>query len=173
MENGSVVEKDVLTYYGQNLENSSKEAAIKSGLVIESVAGVLQSPTQFTSRAREFDVSNTADLLIKKDGKCAAWQDFFVCVLGAQGVIAKVLNIDVNNEIDAFKVKSGTPGQGTANPRESIWPNHAVVEYNGKVYDPSYGLEYAEGQRDGSVTVFQNFAKWSKRTWASIGIRFD
>jgi hypothetical protein len=43
-------------------------------------------------------------------------------------------------------------GATLSQPRENIWSDHAVVEYNGKVYDPSYGVNYGSGD-----TAKQNF----------------
>jgi hypothetical protein len=66
-------------------------------------------------------------------------------VLAAQGIQATQLGIITTNITQiGFKVFSTATGQGTSQPRENIWSDHAVVEYNGNVYDPSYGLEYGE-----------------------------
>jgi len=40
-----------------------------------------------------------------------------------------------------FKKKSGVPGQGQANP-PLFFRNHWIVEYSGKLYDTSYGIEH-------------------------------
>jgi hypothetical protein len=45
-------------------------------------------------------------------------------------------------QVEAVSDGRGIPGQGTANPA-SIFANHALVRYNGTLYDPSYGVSYA------------------------------
>jgi hypothetical protein len=155
---GVIEEGETLTYYGKDCSASTVDA-IKVTLPITSVTNTIQSPSQFPSLAREFArqyVSSltwtTQGLLSKTDGTCGAWQDFCVSVFGAQGIVTDKLGINVNNEIEAFEVKTGTAGQGTDSPRESIWGDHAVIEYNGSIYDPSYGLEY--GAKSGALLEF-------------------
>ncbi|MDR2439081.1 MAG: hypothetical protein LBE12_06905 [Planctomycetaceae bacterium] len=72
---------------------------------------------------------------------------FFLDVLQSQGITALGKGItmtNTNNDTLLFKVLSTATGQGGVSPKESIWGDHAVVEYDGKIYDPSYGLEYGD-----------------------------
>ena len=41
-----------------------------------------------------------------------------------------------------LKVKTTIRGQGGGIPRENTWSNHALIHYNGVIYDPSYGVSY-------------------------------
>jgi len=166
--NGAVVDNELLSYYGKRSDDENGE--VKKKLHIEatlngSVATPLP-PTQFPTIAREFTnlVNNvpmdpststacTGGLLLKFDGTCDAWADFMVNVLGVQGGVSNSIGIITNQNVAnpihnylfpvyAFKVKENTEGQGTTSPDESIWGGHTVVEYDGKIYDPSYGLSY-------------------------------
>ena len=159
--NGVVVNNELLMYYGRESNNPTA----KEEMYLESVNGVIQTPpSQLPSKAREFagnatcDTHTTKGLLAKADGTCSAWTNFMVNVLGAQGISATRMGIEANQigsvvggPYNAFKVK-GNAGQGTANPKESIWWSHAVVGYDGKIYDPSYGKEY--GVQSGALTQF-------------------
>ena len=51
-------------------------------------------------------------------------------------------SVNGSSLVNHFKVKSNATGQGAATPKESVWSSHAVVEYNGSIYDPSYGEKY-------------------------------
>ncbi|MDR2439082.1 MAG: hypothetical protein LBE12_06910, partial [Planctomycetaceae bacterium] len=80
---GSIEEGETLTYYGKDCSVSEVDA-IKSILPITSVNNTIQSPSQFPSLARQFARTNistltwtTQGLLLKTDGTCGAWQDFF------------------------------------------------------------------------------------------------
>ena len=46
------------------------------------------------------------------------------------------------------------PGAGVPDPR-SIFPNHAIVAYNSKLYDPSYGVKYNSSSSVGYIE-FEN-----------------
>ena len=49
------------------------------------------------------------------------------------------------NNIAEARSHPGLPGilgQGNVQDPRSIFANHAVVKYNGKLYDPSYGKSY-------------------------------
>lgn len=107
----------------------------------------------------------TAQLLDAGDGQCGAWMAFFHDVLALHKISSS--EIAVVNETghgDAFLVKNatfseppnhipeiwaydwpsqitlgqGVPGQGNSNPRKAFY-DHALVEYGGEYYDPSYG----------------------------------
>jgi hypothetical protein len=57
-----------------------------------------------------------------------------------------IIIIVTQSTTNSLKVKTTIIGQGGIIPRENTWGEHVVVEYNGNIYDPSYGLEY------GSIT---------------------
>jgi hypothetical protein len=112
--------------------------------------------------ARQYNVYSTSDLLQRTDGTCGAWEKFLLDVLKCQGITASGKGITTINK---FKVSSTATGQGGGNPKESIWGDHGVVEYNGKIYDPSYGLEYGD-----TATALEEFVTQSIE---SIGIARD
>jgi hypothetical protein len=116
-------------------------------------------------------------LLLKGDGRCAAWMRFFDSVLKFQGIEGSetqeltTFDIIVEEETwtgDGFCIKDwnvnsippaplyGIAGQGNPNPW-SEFENHGVVTYMTEVYDPSYGKKHA-GQsawEDASVDIFR------------------
>ncbi|MBP5622675.1 MAG: hypothetical protein J6X44_11750 [Thermoguttaceae bacterium] len=154
----------MLTYYGKDASGTEVlnitsmvngiptpvQTTIPNVLKIESVGDVIQDPIEFPTVARKrrlldnSGLTDTASLLVHQDGICGVWQSFMIDVLKTQGVVANALEIVVkdNLSVSSFKVKSTALGQGNATPKECIWPNHAVVEFDNNVYDPSYGLEY-------------------------------
>jgi len=153
--NGVVVNNELLSYYGKASDDTN--GAIKLKLAIESIGGVIQTPPlQLPSIARKSEVSTTVGLLTNADGICDAWAQFMVNVLDVQGIQTHLGSIYAypqnSNDPNAFNVKSSVPGQGTASPRESIFVAHAVVGYDGEIYDPSYGLPY--GTLSGALTQF-------------------
>jgi hypothetical protein len=113
------------------------------------------------------DDYTAAGLIAQADGRCGAWANFFVDVLGAQGIGASVWGITPNGSAYAANVAAWQsiagfdtvvePGQNNSNPRQSF-ANHAVVKLLGasSVYDPSYGRWFITEQawRDGSELDF-------------------
>jgi len=132
------------------------------------------------------NVFTTFDLLNRPDGtgRCGAWARFFVdmCkthgITTAQvfGVVPKVANTKllVHNctfngagslaapfthvgNVECVK-QNGAAGQGKTNP-QFIFGDHALVEYGGRVYDPSYGT--------GS---YPDLAAWEAPAIAGLGL---
>lgn len=99
------------------------------------------------SRAREYDLqygntpkTGTEILLVARDGTCGFWQDFAVQVFNCQGLVVAEHSISAG-QYDGFKVFEHLPGQGGA-PLENIWYDHAVIQYENWILDPSYGVSY-------------------------------
>ncbi len=144
--NGKVVEKDVMTYYGKEA-SATKKDDINALLAALEVGGTISS-TQKATLARELFLEGyalngeTKSLLQFQDGVCGSWQIFMADVLAVQGICVALLDIETVDDTKGFKVYSTARGQGGVKPGENIWSDHSVVEYNGKVYDPSYGVDY-------------------------------
>ena len=113
------------------------------------------------------DVFETRDLLSRGDGtaRCGAWARFMISTCALHGITtAQVVKaVPVTNEAQVFLVRKctfngtgtltapfthkgqtecvkedGIAGQGKSNP-QFIFGDHALVEYGGRIYDPSYG----------------------------------
>jgi hypothetical protein len=154
LENGDIVSDALLTYYGQEVENSSYYSFILAGLEVTNLGGSNnfnfdQSPT----KAREFagnsltNTFKTSGLLAKTDGTCGAWQDFACDVLGTQGITVHKEYVlatpsTIYSTLNAFKIKTTIRGQGGGVPLENIWGDHALISYNNWILDPSYGVSY-------------------------------
>jgi len=172
IHNGAVIDNALLTYYGKEVEadTPTQKLIIEATIKLDDL-GIPASmiPCDFPSMARQFagkspiDTSTTKGLLTKTDGICNAWTNFMVDVLGAQGISSNSVKISCNQEvtprITAFKVKD-MPGQGTNQPKESMFGSHRVVEYAGNIYDPSYGLGY--GNKD--LDALKNFMDQSLKS---------
>jgi hypothetical protein len=147
--NGQVVDGETLSYYGKDVDGAN------AATVAANVKATLVAPDT-PSRARQYEVDTTQGLLQTTDATCGGWEVFCKSVYAAQGIAVTGLGIVVDNSqtvtVTVFKVKPTAAGQGTTAPRESIWYNHGVIEYNGKIYDPSYGLEY--GLKANALTTF-------------------
>jgi len=162
--NGAVVNNELLYYYGRGVNDAS---TLKK-LPVECVVSGNQAPYTITQAtgisaptiARQKEIIATKELLQYFDGKCEAWAVFLIDVLAVQGISSTKKEIylpnNSQNDPNAFKVNTTTLGQGKANPRpgEVVWGNHYVVEYVGKIYDPSYGEEYGN-----SNVALANFAQ--------------
>jgi hypothetical protein len=48
------------------------------------------------------------------------------------------------------------------NPRRAFFEHHAVIEYDGKLYDPSYG-----------TGPFDNLTAWENTSLVGLGLRFS
>ena len=141
----------MLSYYGKAPENVASIPTIKTRLSVHDTGfGILHNyvATQFPSRAREYDLqygnttkTGTEILLVAHDGTCGFWQDFAVQVFNCQGleVVEHVISAD---QYDGFKVLGELRGQGGGVPLENIWYNHAVIQYENWILDPSYGVSY-------------------------------
>lgn len=81
----------------------------------------------------------TIGLLQKGIGKCAAWQELFWDMMGSQGI--EVKKYTVYPKSDEYKIVSMIVGrgmaQGNVDPKRAF-VDHAIVEYCGMFYDPSY-----------------------------------
>jgi hypothetical protein len=157
IEDGAIVEGEILSYYGKELENPANEPLIRAVIPtfvsdndgdddIDTVAAH-QHPT----RAREFarrrpGLTDTLEgLLLKYDGICDAWQQSGVFVYWAQGIVVVPQKIvPAVGAPQGFRVRDDLVGQGGAIPGENIFPYHTVFTYSSRVYDPSYGLSYAD-----------------------------
>lgn len=169
LDNGNVVDDELLTYYGRDVDNdiglNVSTSDIKRCLSIthNPVSGVFLRD-QEPSLARQVALASnnffgngyTVDsLLYYKDGTCGAWQDFAFKLSGIQGIVCQKIGVQACNtwgETLAFKVSSGLSGQGGGTPCENTWGDHALIQYGDNVYDPSYGVTY--GSRS---TCLSNF----------------
>ena len=157
IEGGAIVDGDVLSYYGKSVEDPSNYDIIKAGLetrISDSDADGdwdLVHIDQWPTRAREFAsfelttpeiCLHICGLLIKADGTCGAWKEMAMSVFGAQGITTVRKGINPSTDNVQFRVMNDKVGQGGVIPGEKIFESHAVIEYAGKVYDPSYGVEY-------------------------------
>ena len=135
------------------------------------------SHTNVTGDLPEF--FTTAGLLDNDDGRCGAWARFFRALSKAQGIAATISVVKPNSSY-GFLVKNwgfsspgtgtypydvhltpgpyqgaiqlvGIKGQGNDDPR-SWFTEHAVISYDTKVYDPSYGKSYTSTAFLGSGT---------------------
>ncbi len=113
-------------------------------------------------------IFNTTGLVENADGRCGAWSNFLVDVLGSQNIAAVQANIfptmpapvlplgwryvtaaqDAPNFNHGIDVYQGHSGQSNSFP-EYRFNGHAVVKITGlsgtpstTVYDPSYGKSY-------------------------------
>jgi hypothetical protein len=119
------------------------------------------------------DFLKTTTLLQRGDAKCAAWANFFNDCLLVQGIdggtvkriVPKpqpgrtVVGLAINNwDLNANPPKDlpGIPGQNNPNP-PSTFLDHAVVQYQDKLYDPSYG-----------GTPYNNIVSWEDTSLAAI-----
>ncbi|MBP5622241.1 MAG: hypothetical protein J6X44_09525 [Thermoguttaceae bacterium] len=188
LQNGVVVETDLLTYYGKEAESTSiytKEQI--EGMIIDTLCiSNDYSQEDSPSLARQYANTilyiqsgicfTTSGLLQKTDGTCGAWKNFMIDVLKTQGIttIARSITINQGGSVTDFKIVPNALGQGTitidgenTKPKESIWSNHGLVEYNGIIYDPSYGKCY--GPKDGDVNVNDALTEFVLQSVESIG----
>lgn len=147
--NGKVVQGELLTYYGKDLLDSTHEAEVSTWLTLED-----GTQNQTPSLAREIAAcglptgtggSGGGILLRYFDGRCGNWAEFMTEMMKVQGIYASVKKV---KSVDgyAFKVHPAITGQGHEfdYPRENLWPDHAMVIYNGTIYDHSYGVCYGD-----------------------------
>ena len=83
--------------------------------------------------------ATTAGLLSSGRGRCGAWGNFFLDVIGSQGIpgAERVTVIPKSEEgLDAMIVKP-LAAQGNPQPNR-YFTNHVIVKYDGRFYDPSY-----------------------------------
>lgn len=89
----------------------------------------------------------TEGLLKNGDGRCGAWQAFFRDCLRLQGIDSQYYDIEPRRSHGnenyltygvAGIITKPIPAQGNDSPH-SNFTNHAMIEYNKMIYDPSYG----------------------------------
>ncbi|MBR4975683.1 MAG: hypothetical protein IKY61_01420, partial [Thermoguttaceae bacterium] len=157
--NGAVVEGETLSYYGKDPIGDDEE--ILKELYFDTSLTACNTP----SRAREIYIdtglSGTYFLLAGLDGTCVDWQPFALNVLQAQGLAPTSVSITVApspetpGQYDAIQVSPLLLGQGGGTPRENIWKGHELIEYNGKIYDPSYGKDYGAANAAAQTFISQ------------------
>lgn len=78
------------------------------------------------------------ELMRTGKGKCGAWTDFFMDVVGSQGIAVERFTVKAKKSmgLSTMVVRPG-PAQGNRQPARNF-TNHALVKYSGKFYDPSY-----------------------------------
>jgi hypothetical protein len=79
----------------------------------------------------------TGRLLREGKGRCGAWQDLFDDMVDCQGIKIEMVDIEPAMGFDCFMVKRISP-QGVSVPQQRVFYEHAIIEYNGHYYDPSY-----------------------------------
>lgn len=74
-------------------------------------------------------------------------------------VFDRVNSVDLPGTIDGDAVdQPGVPAQGQTNPR-TVFGNHFVASWNGKIYDPSYGTGSNWTMAEHEANSFDGFAK--------------
>jgi hypothetical protein len=66
-----------------------------------------------------------------------------------------------NGNVLEFAPQVGAPAQGNSNP-QSTFSDHAIVKYNNKIYDPSYGTQ-----------IFSSEEEWESASLHGAGIAFE
>ena len=99
-------------------------------------------PTGTTEPPECFDPLGIVKFL---DGRCEAWQEFFIDVLRVQNISATKFNIHAKPlgtryVFTDIVIHPTNPAQNNAQP-PFTFNGHAVVKLKGKLYDPSYGGE--------------------------------
>ena len=91
---------------------------------------------------------DTPDLVKYADGKCGAWARFYINTLEVHGVWIPIpSNITTDDNFTnawtgrGFVVYASSSGQGHFSPSNEF-VNHAVVKFDGIIYDPSYGEKF-------------------------------
>ena len=104
--------------------------------------------------------ATTAGLLSEGRGKCGAWANFFMDVIGSQGISSERIvvipkkdqDIDLDDKIGGHKrKKTGRiktmlvgPREAQGNPQPSRnFNDHVIVKHSGRFYDPSYHFDTA------------------------------
>ena len=164
LNNGVVEDDEILYYYGKDTTSTNNYNVLKGILSVTKLPSDIYVIDQTPSLAREKDAilslnnlsSNAVSLLLYKDGTCDSWQDFAVNLCRVQGLACNKVSVSVLNTsqapYNALKVNPSLTGQGEVVPRENTWAGHSLIQYNGNVYDPSYGLSY--GSRNNFLASF-------------------
>ncbi|MDR1925943.1 MAG: hypothetical protein LBQ66_16365 [Planctomycetaceae bacterium] len=99
------------------------------------------------------DEAGTYDLLAYKDGRCGMWASFNKSVARVHGIKYPTYGITVSGSIvekpgkkyyswQRLYAGSDTGKHHGEIPREKSWRDHALVYFDQKLYDTSYGNEY-------------------------------
>ncbi|MDO5308575.1 MAG: hypothetical protein Q4G03_03645 [Planctomycetia bacterium] len=151
--NGAIVNGDLLTYYGQEPSSEYFKDKLYDELAVTKLSDTDYLVDQVPSLAREVAYksnneytlvvsgSGVDSLLYYTDGTCNAWRDLAYHLFRIQGISVEKMAFRVKND-RYLKVKPNILGQGGVVPKESIWQGHALIDFNGVIYDPSYGLCY-------------------------------
>ena len=120
-------------------------------------------------------IFTTGDLLHSADGRCGAWQNFFIDVLKAQNIPSQAILIEDKGPASvpagltfypggsALAVYQSIPAQGNPTPAY-LFTDHAVVEVPtvpslaSYVYDPSYGKVYTSSTLSASQQAWEDTA---------------
>jgi len=87
-----------------------------------------------------FDITT---FLTKRDGTCGAWQCFAVATMNTHNLQVGTANIRVVYPAVHLLYAGQTRGKHhTQEPHERSWRDHAIIVYDGKYYDSSYGDNY-------------------------------
>jgi hypothetical protein len=135
IENGAVVDdtNGKLYYYGI-------AATVPAGSAWRP-APVPSGTANSYSVARKESTATTKDILMYADGRCGAWQRFFLDVVQSHKIDAFMADMYAVNA-RYLVVKEGLGKHHSNGPRERVWPDHAIIVYNDKFYDTSYGMYY-------------------------------
>ena len=182
VQNGAVSGRGTLTYYGQDpvdpeRDSKTSENSYRKSIFAEQIDGV-KVASQSVSRAREWFRDNESAngpvgdgtnndylvmLLKSTDGTCNSWGRFMIFILGAQGLASTDKGLYNSSGIPPFKVNPEYEGQGNVQPKEFIFERHVGVEYNGIVYDPSYGVDYGACKDENNQPVDTYKLNFDKR----------
>jgi hypothetical protein len=84
---------------------------------------------------QQFELSG---FLKQGKGTCGAWQEFFSAVTGSQGIEVNKYTICPKQDMQFYSIVA-VPGEAQGNPSPwRIFKDHAIIEYKGMLYDPSY-----------------------------------
>jgi hypothetical protein len=90
-----------------------------------------------------------------RDARCGGWQGFLIEVFKTQGITATTFDIVPKprggRRFSTVVVKASSPAQGNDTP-QNRFTNHALVKYQGRIYDPSYGRDFE------SLKAWENFS---------------
>lgn len=166
IENGAVTDSksgNELYYYG-------RAATAPAGTTYSPVPP--STPQNTYSVARQHEIVTTAEFLRYKDGKCGAWQDFFCNVAMAQGISVEKVGIGVAGGAQGFAVKSGLGKHHGQTPKERSWGDHALIKYNDKYYDSSYGTAYGNLTETKAYLVANVFDKFYTTGWVTPSLTY-
>jgi hypothetical protein len=128
-----------LYYYGI-------DATVPPGYVYNANIVPLGEPANTYTVARKEWTASTQDILQYCDGRCGAWQSFFLDIVRIHKINATAANIYVNTNraVQILCVKENAGKHHGTNPKERSWGDHAIIllRSNETYYDTSYGQDY-------------------------------